>query len=43
MKRQSMRPPSPSASLAVFDEETGWCDVPRQTMPTQEIKQRRFV
>ncbi len=39
-KRQSERPQTPSVTLDIFDPDTGWADIPRQTTPAQDIKRR---
>lgn len=41
-KRQSKRPQTPSVPLDIFDPDTGWADVPRQTSPAQDIKRRFY-
>ena len=43
VKRQLERGiPEPVAPAVVFDDVTGWADVPRQTTPSREVR-RRFI
>ena len=41
-RRQERGIPEPTTPAIEFDDVTGWADVPRQTMPSGEVR-RRFI